>query len=305
MESSPPEPPLDVPSGSARAAAPARLDRRDLYDLVWTRPMTAVAGGLGLSRNGLAKICDRLLIPYPGRGYWSRARGALPADRPALPPAPVDAGETITVSGLRSGSRRPRRRLARVDRADQLIDAAAAIIVKEGLPAATMKRVAREAGLSEAQAHNYFSRQADLLIALARRELAVMNAVRQSEVERGRDSLTRVTLSTITYLRQVEQRGALIQILLNSPAVRAGLRPEREAQAASARGRLTERLTSVYGVPADRAYGATVILTAVCLRAGRMLAGRRVSLHLAEALSLAIVTAGNRAILSAARARAG
>ncbi|HMO42142.1 MAG TPA: hypothetical protein PKB04_02210, partial [Phenylobacterium sp.] len=159
----------------------------------------------------------------------------------------------------------------------------------------------RETGLSEAQAHNPFPRRADLLTALARRELAAMNDERQAEIERGQDNLTRVTLSTLAYLRQVDQRGALIQRLLNSPEVRAGLRAEREAQSGYSRRRMTERLQTRYGVEADLARGATVVLTAVCLRAGRLLAEGKIPLATAERLSLAIVTGGNREIVREGR----
>jgi AcrR family transcriptional regulator len=279
------------------------MTRRALFDLVWSKPLAAIAQDLSLSRNGLAKICDRLLIPYPGRGYWSKAEAVRRSARPILPQAPELPEEPIVFSNERAGSRRPRTRLARSARSEQLVDAVARIIAREGLHAATMKRVAREVGISEAQAHNHFSRRADLLLALARRELEAMNAVRETEVERAHDNLTRVTLSTVAYLRQVAERGALIQVLLNSPEVRAGLRAERQVQTGSARRRMTERLNSRYGVEADTAHGATVILTAVCLRAGRLLAEHRVSLEVAERLSLAIVTAGNRSLAAAARAR--
>jgi AcrR family transcriptional regulator len=208
----------------------------------------------------------------------------------------------VTFAPGASRSRRPRTRLPRDVRADQLVEAAGGIIVGEGLHAATMKRVARETGVSEAHAHNYFPRRADLVVALARRELAAMNQMREAEVERGQDNLTRVTLSTIAYLRQVSKRGTLIQILLNSPEVREGLRSERDQQTSSARRRMTERLNARYGVPGDLAYGATVVLTAVCLRAGRLLAGGKIPLEVAERLSVAIVTAGNRAIVGQARA---
>jgi AcrR family transcriptional regulator len=278
------------------------MGRRAFYDLVWSKPLTAIAQDLSISRNGLAKICDRLLIPYPGRGYWSKPEAVRRARRPPLPPAPEPADEAITFSDDRSASRRPRTRMARSARSEQLVEAVGQIIAKEGLHAATMKRVAREVGISEAQAHNHFSRRADLLLALARRELEAMNAVRESEIERAHDNLTRVTLSTIAYLRQVAERGALIQVLSNSPEVRAGLRAERQAQTGSARRRMTERLNTRYGVANDTAYGATVILTAVCLRAGRLLAEHKVSLDLAERLSLAIVTAGNRSLAASARA---
>jgi chromosome segregation and condensation protein ScpB len=35
------------------------LTREELYDLVWSTPMTKVADGLGISDRGLAKICAR------------------------------------------------------------------------------------------------------------------------------------------------------------------------------------------------------------------------------------------------------
>lgn len=276
---------------------PPRLTREALYDEVWATPLSTLAARWGISRNGLAKICDRVMVPYPGRGYWNAQKAA----RPPLPPAPAGAEAVIDLSKRARRARRDRTRLSPEARQDQLMAAAAAIITAEGLHAATMKRIARETGLSEAQAHNLFPRRADLLTALARRELAAMNDERQAEIERGQDNLTRVTLSTLAYLRQVEQRGALIQRLLNSPEVRAGLRAEREAQSGYSRRRMTERLQTRYGVEADLARGATVVLTAVCLRAGRLLAEGKISLAMAERLSLAIVTGGNREIVREGR----
>jgi len=273
------------------------LTREGLYALVWTAPLSTLAAQWGISRNGLAKVCDRLLIPYPGRGYWN----ARKAERPPLPPAPAGLEPEIELGARTGRARRTRSRLAPEARRDQLMAAAAGIIAAEGLHAATMKRIARETGLSEAQAHNHFPRRADLLTALARRELAAMNDQRLSEVERGQDNLTRVTLSTLTYLRQVDTRGAVIQRLLNSPEVRAGLRAEREAQRGYSRRRMTERLETRYGVEPDLARGATVVLTAVCLRAGRLLAERKIPLEMAERLSLAIVTGGNREIVREGR----
>ena len=232
-------------------------------------------------------------MPYPGRGYWNTRR----AERPPLPPAPAGGEAGLDLAAPAGRARRARTRLSPEARREQLMETAAAVIAREGLHAATMKRIAREAGLSEAQAHNHFPRRTDLLVALARRELAAMNDERQAEIERGHDNLTRVTLSTLAYLRQVEQRGALIQRLLNSAEVRAGLRAEREQQRGYSRRRMTDRLTTQYGVEADLARGATVVMTAVCLRAGRLLAERKIPLAMAERLSLAIVTAGNREIV--------
>ena len=66
---------------------PFTCTREELYDLVWSRPMSTLAKELRLSSNALAKICDRLLVPHPARGYWSRPSDGR-IERPALPPSP-------------------------------------------------------------------------------------------------------------------------------------------------------------------------------------------------------------------------
>lgn len=51
---------------------PKLVTREELYAQVWETPMYKLAASYGISGNGLAKICDRLEIPYPPRGYWAR-----------------------------------------------------------------------------------------------------------------------------------------------------------------------------------------------------------------------------------------
>jgi hypothetical protein len=48
---------------------PKRLDRHKLYEQVWTTPMVQLAKNYGLSDRGLAKICERLNVSVPRRGY--------------------------------------------------------------------------------------------------------------------------------------------------------------------------------------------------------------------------------------------
>lgn len=48
---------------------PHQSTRQEIYDQVWTRPMTKVAAELGISDVALKKICVKLRIPVPGRGY--------------------------------------------------------------------------------------------------------------------------------------------------------------------------------------------------------------------------------------------
>lgn len=59
--------------------------RRELYDLVWSTPIVKVAEDFGFFDRGLAKLCQRHLIPVPGRGYWAR----------------IEAGQNVTKTPLR------------------------------------------------------------------------------------------------------------------------------------------------------------------------------------------------------------
>jgi hypothetical protein len=64
------------------------LTREEVYELVWSEPMRVVAPRLGLSDRGLAKACERLKIPRPGRGYWEKKRRGRTVRRPPLRPLP-------------------------------------------------------------------------------------------------------------------------------------------------------------------------------------------------------------------------
>ena len=46
--------------------------RQALYEQVWSTPMTKLAEKYRISDVGFAKICKRLNVPYPGRGYWRK-----------------------------------------------------------------------------------------------------------------------------------------------------------------------------------------------------------------------------------------
>lgn len=281
--------------------AQTTLSRQALYERVWSQPLSTVARELALSSNGLSKICDRLMIPYPGRGYWAKAMAGRAPERPPLPPTPEGVEEQIVIGGARPASRRQRTRFSTEQRREQLVDAAAEIITAEGLPALTMKRVARHVGISEAQAHNYFPQRKDLLVTLARRELSAMEARRRSEIDRGHDRYTKIALSTMAYLREAAGRGALVQVLTQSAEVREALRREREAAQRADRDQVMSNLTDTYGVPADTARVMTTVLTAICLRAGRLVASGKIDLAAAERLTLAITMTGNRDLMRAYR----
>ena len=70
----------------ALRAFAARYDMEKIYGEIWTEPIQKVAKRYGLSDVGLAKVCRKLNIPRPGRGYWAiKAAGKPVPRRPALP----------------------------------------------------------------------------------------------------------------------------------------------------------------------------------------------------------------------------
>lgn len=69
----------------ARSGDPLTLSREDLYELVWSKPMTELAQDFGLSDVALAKRCRELAVPIPGRGYWARVSAGQTPRQPSLP----------------------------------------------------------------------------------------------------------------------------------------------------------------------------------------------------------------------------
>ena len=69
-----------------------RWTREDLYELVWSTPIVKASMRFGLSDNGLRKICRKLDVPTPPRGYWAtrRARPQIPLPK-ARPGWPLEA----------------------------------------------------------------------------------------------------------------------------------------------------------------------------------------------------------------------
>ena len=55
------------------------------YQEVWSTPLTQLCAKYGLSDNGLRKICRRLNVPVPPRGYWAKVEAGHRVQRTPLP----------------------------------------------------------------------------------------------------------------------------------------------------------------------------------------------------------------------------
>lgn len=51
---------------------PQFWDRDELYKDVWNQPLTSLTAKYGVSAVAIGKVCRKLRVPLPGRGYWAK-----------------------------------------------------------------------------------------------------------------------------------------------------------------------------------------------------------------------------------------
>lgn len=62
-----------------------QINREELYNMVWSKPVSQVAKEFGISDIAVRKRCIRLNIPMPERGYWSKQKNGKTVTKPELP----------------------------------------------------------------------------------------------------------------------------------------------------------------------------------------------------------------------------
>ena len=79
------------------------VHRETLYEEVWETPLSHLGPEkYGVSDVGLRKVCEKLHVPTPPRGYWAkRQHGKDPPKKP-LPDLPGDAPETHDFEGAQA-----------------------------------------------------------------------------------------------------------------------------------------------------------------------------------------------------------
>lgn len=79
-----------------------RVTREELFNLVWQRPISAVAPELGMSDVRLSELCRRTRIPTP---RWDIVPGSVTGKRVAalFPPAPTGQSENVAIEARSPG----------------------------------------------------------------------------------------------------------------------------------------------------------------------------------------------------------
>lgn len=74
-----------------------RFTRQELYDRVWSTPMTRLILELGTNPSLLNSLLRRADIPKPRPGYWIKKQFEKPVIKPPLPPPPPGCAEIIVL----------------------------------------------------------------------------------------------------------------------------------------------------------------------------------------------------------------
>lgn len=115
--------------------------------------------------------------------------------------------------------KKERRRLDPEVRKQMILDKAALLVAAEGVAAATMDRIAREAGVSKPLVYAYFQNVTTLLQELLLRDQRRLWEEQTTAVSEAGDFDDLVQRTTQTYLKHVERSGMHIQRLMNEPSV--------------------------------------------------------------------------------------
>ncbi|MFZ4682512.1 MAG: hypothetical protein ACOYMS_08425 [Terrimicrobiaceae bacterium] len=67
------------------------LTRDELYELVWSKPATAIASDYGISDVAVAKHCKKHEVPRPSRGYWAKKEAGKKPRKIPLPPTKAES----------------------------------------------------------------------------------------------------------------------------------------------------------------------------------------------------------------------
>lgn len=154
-----------------------------------------------------------------------------------------------------------RKRLTRAERREQLLDAAAELVVDGGLASVTMEGVAERAAVSKALPYAYFDNSSELLIALYERENAVLDA-KVAERVTGATSFEEIVRGTLeAWLDVVDERGMLVGALLMEQ-VSGPLEVQRRQRLTTVQEFFARLVHAEFGLPLDVAGVAAGILLA-------------------------------------------
>jgi AcrR family transcriptional regulator len=153
-------------------------------------------------------------------------------------------------------------RLARADRREALLDAAAALVAGGEVHAVSMESVADRAGVSRSLVYKYFVNRADLLAALYHREASLLHEQIAAKV-RAAESLAGMYRELMhASIGAARERHAVFAALHAAGAFTHGEQDEQRKRDQHTVRVFTDRAIAEFGLPEPAARSATTLLLA-------------------------------------------
>lgn len=73
------------------------ITRQELYELIWSKPMTKVAKDFDVSDVWISKVCKQADIPRPPVGYWQKLEAGKNPEKKPLPPTKLLGSDSIHI----------------------------------------------------------------------------------------------------------------------------------------------------------------------------------------------------------------
>lgn len=142
----------------------------------------------------------------------------------------------------------PPGRSTRDDRRDELLDAAATLLVDGGVTAVTMDAVAAEAGVSRPLVYKHFANREELIAELWRRESGVMDREVAAAL-RGIDDFEAIVRTSVeTIIDVLQRRGRNFAPLIRGQVFAPAVREEQRERSRRTRAWYTERVVAEFGI---------------------------------------------------------
>ncbi len=61
-----------------------KITRKEFFDLIWSIPFSGISKKYIISNEEFSNLCDRMNIPKPTSGYWSKKRFNKPFEIPSI-----------------------------------------------------------------------------------------------------------------------------------------------------------------------------------------------------------------------------
>ncbi|TQV67751.1 TetR/AcrR family transcriptional regulator [Exilibacterium tricleocarpae] len=151
---------------------------------------------------------------------------------------------------VKTGAKK-RTRLAPEKRRGLILDAAAKVVIEEGVSAVSMERLGRDANISKALVYNYFSNRNELLAALLQREFDAIRDVNIGIAETAKDFEEMVRLTTRARLLRIQEKGSLEHRLMSEPAVLDLVRQVYDADRQLTNRYLVKQVRHLYDLPLE------------------------------------------------------